>query len=247
LTNEFVFVLLQRKRRTKNMACILHLETATSVCSVALSVAGDAVFAKSAHDGRSHVSLLGVFVEEALSFAGASYHPEAVAISAGPGSYTGLRIAASMAKGLCMGLEIPLIAIPTLDIMASGVIRRHGAEGLYCAMLDARRMEVYAAIYDARLSIVRKTQAEVVTPDTYRAFLEQGEVCFFGNGADKCRPVIASEHAVFLDGVHPLATDMATLGESAFQASAFADVAYFEPFYLKEFIATTPKNKVIGA
>ncbi|MDR3268155.1 MAG: tRNA (adenosine(37)-N6)-threonylcarbamoyltransferase complex dimerization subunit type 1 TsaB [Tannerella sp.] len=230
------------------MACILHLETSTSVCSVALSVAGNVVFEKISYEGPSHAALLGVFVEEAVSFAAAkSYRPEAVAVSGGPGSYTGLRIGISMAKGLCMGWEIPLIAVPTLKIMASKAVRRcAGKEGLYCAMLDARRMEVYAAIYDAGLSLVRETKAEVVTPETYRMFLEQGEVCFFGNGSDKYRTVVASERAVFLEDIHPLATDMATLAEKSFQEKAFEDVAYFEPFYLKEFIATTPKNKVLG-
>ncbi|MDR3262106.1 MAG: tRNA (adenosine(37)-N6)-threonylcarbamoyltransferase complex dimerization subunit type 1 TsaB [Tannerella sp.] len=229
------------------MACILHLETATPVCSVALSVNGTVVFEQISYEGASHAALLGVFTEEAVSFAETeSYHLDAVAVSRGPGSYTGLRIGTSMAKGLCMGWEIPLIAIPTLDLMASKAIRRCAdKEGLYCAMLDARRMEVYAAIYDAGLSAVRETKAEVVTPETYRAFLEQGRVYFFGNGAAKCRAVIASETAVFPENIHPLATDMAALAENAFQKAAFEDVAYFEPFYLKEFMATTPKNKVL--
>ena len=150
-----------------------------------------------------------------------------------------------MAKGLCMGWDVPLIAVPTLQVMASQAIRRHGkADCLYCALLDARRMEVYSAIYDFNLSSVRETSAEIITPDSYQAFLERGSVCFFGNGATKCRPVITSPNAVFLDDIHPLATDMVSLAEQAFQAKKFEDTAYFEPFYLKEFMATTPKNKI---
>jgi tRNA threonylcarbamoyladenosine biosynthesis protein TsaB len=215
---------------------------------VALSVDGDIVFEKVSCEGPSHAALLGVFVAEAVSFAGTkAYHPDAVAVSSGPGSYTGLRIGTSMAKGLCMGWGIPLIAIPTLTVLAAETIRQCAEEdGLYCAMLDARRMEVYAALYDARLFPVRETKAEIVTPETYSPFLEQKKVYFSGSGAANCRAVISSENAVFLDDIHPLATRMASLAEEAFQEKAFEDVAYFEPFYLKEFIATTPKNKVLG-
>ena len=228
------------------MPTILHIETSTTVCSVALSVAGSVVFEKISFEGPSHAALLGVFVEEAIAFSkGKLYQPEAIALSGGPGSYTGLRIGASMAKGLCMGWDVPLIAIPTLQVMASQAIRRYGKEDcLYCAMLDARRMEVYSAIYDATLSTVRETSADIITPKIYQTFLDSGSVCFFGNGAAKCRTVITSEHAVFIDDIHPLATDMVPLAEQAFQTKKFEDTAYFEPFYLKEFLATTPKKKL---
>ena len=228
------------------MAIILHIETSTIVCSVALSVAGNVVFERVSFEGPSHAALLGVFIEETIAFSkGKQYQPDAVALSGGPGSYTGLRIGASMAKGLCMGWDVPLIAVPTLQVMTSQAIRRYGKEDcLYCAMLDARRMEVYSAIYDATLSAIRETSAEIITPDSYRTFLERGTVCFLGNGATKCRTVITSTQAVFLDDVHPLATDMVSLAEQAFQAKKFEDTAYFEPFYLKEFLATTPKKTV---
>ena len=228
------------------MANILHIETSTTVCSVALSFDGMIAFERISFEGPSHAALLGVFVEEAIaSLKGKQYQPEAIALSGGPGSYTGLRIGASMAKGLCMGWDVPLIAVPTLQVMASQAIRRYGKEDcLYCAMLDARRMEVYSAIYDATLSAVRETSADIITPDSYQAFLDQGHVCFLGNGIAKCRTVITSEHAVFLDGVHPLATDMLPLAEQAFQAKRFENIAYFEPFYLKEFLATTPKKTI---
>lgn len=229
------------------MSCILNIETSTSVCSVALSMDGEVLFEKASFDGPSHAALLGVFVEEALSVLKKKGRkaPDAVAVSSGPGSYTGLRIGVSVAKGLCFGFGIPLIDIHTLDIMAATV--RKERDCLYCAMLDARRMEVYAAIYDASLRSVRETKADIVdAADTYAAYLEKGKVCFFGNGASKCKPVITSPNAIFLEDIHPLAANMIPLAEQAFAAGKFVDPAYFEPFYLKEFQATVAKNKVLG-
>jgi tRNA threonylcarbamoyladenosine biosynthesis protein TsaB len=206
-------------------------------------------FEKVSYEGPSHAALLGVFIEEAIAQAKKKgITPDAVAVSSGPGSYTGLRIGVSMAKGLCFGYNIPLIAIPTLDIMASRAIKETGQPGdtLYCAMLDARRMEVYAAIYDNKLNTIRPTSAEVVTTDTYSSFLENNQVSFFGNGAAKCKLLIPSPHALFRDNRGPLATDIAPLAHERFANKQFEDTAYFEPFYLKEFIATIPKNKVLG-
>ncbi|MDR2470457.1 MAG: tRNA (adenosine(37)-N6)-threonylcarbamoyltransferase complex dimerization subunit type 1 TsaB, partial [Tannerella sp.] len=201
------------------MAGILHLETSTSVCSVALSVDGKVVFEKVAGEGLSHAALLGVFAEEATGFAlSQGVRVDAVAVGGGPGSYTGLRIGTSLAKGLCMGWGVPLIAVPTLKLMAFGARRRFAdPECLYCAMIDARRMEVYAAIYDAQLTPVRETQADIVTSDTYRAFLEQGRVLFFGNGAAKCKAAITSHHAdnAFFMEYRLLAADMTFLAEQA--------------------------------
>lgn len=224
---------------------ILHIETSTKVCSVALSEGGGIVFEKVSFEGPSHASLAGLFVEEALLMAKGAL--DAVAVSAGPGSYTGLRIGISLAKGLCVGAGVPLIAVPTLELLASEAVRKHGdSDCLYCAMMDARRMEVYAAIYDARLHPVRETMAEIVTPESYASWRETRRICFFGDGATKCQPVLASENAVFLDGIYPLATAMAPLAEAAFLEKRLVDTAYFEPLYLKEFIATPPKNKVLG-
>lgn len=230
------------------MSCILNIETSTTVCSAALSANGEVLFAKSSFDGPSHAALLGVYVEEALSvLKEKSLKLDAVAVSSGPGSYTGLRIGVSVAKGLCFGFGIPLIGIHTLEILASAVIRRQAVpDCVYCAMLDARRMEVYAAFYDVALTPIRETKADIVDADTYAAYLERGKVCFLGNGAAKCKPVITSPNALFIDDVHPLATDMIPLAEKAFAAAQFEDVAYFEPFYLKEFQATVGKNKVLG-
>ena len=228
------------------MSCILHIETSTTVCSVALSADGKVVFERTHFEGPSHASLLGVYIEETIAFLKETpYQPEAIALSSGPGSYTGLRIGTSMAKGLCMGWGIPLIAVPTLQLMAWQAIQRYGKKDcLYCAMLDARRMEVYCAFYNAELSTVRETSADIVTPEIYQSFFDRNAVYFFGNGASKCRAVIISEQAVFLDNIHPLASDMVALAEKAFMAKAFEDTAYFEPFYLKEFMATTPKKQL---
>ena len=226
------------------MSCILHIETSTTVCSVALSFDGGIVFDRISYEGPSHAALLGVYIEETIAFLKEMRpKPDAVALSSGPGSYTGLRIGTSIAKGLCMGWGVPLIAVPTLQLMALQASRRYGADDcLYCAMIDARRMEVYSAIYDATLSTVRDTSADIVTPELFQLYLERGDVCFFGNGAAKCRTVITSAHAVFLDDIHPLAQDMVTLAEKSLKLMKFEDTAYFEPFYLKEFMATIPKT-----
>jgi len=153
-----------------------------------------------------------------------------------------------LAKGLCFGWNIPLISIHTLDIMAATVIKQQVVDPdcLYCAMLDARRMEVYASIYDSSMHTVRETAADIVDADTYASYLEKGKVCFFGNGATKCQSVITSSNALFVEDIHPLAVNMVSLAEEAYDKGQFEDVAYFEPFYLKEFQATIAKNKVLG-
>jgi tRNA threonylcarbamoyladenosine biosynthesis protein TsaB len=229
------------------MSCLLHIETSTAVCSVALSVKGEVCFEKVSFDGPSHAALLGVFVEEALEpLRRKAQRPDAIAVSSGPGSYTGLRIGVSLAKGLCFGYGIPLIGVPTLEVLASKVIRGHTgeADALFCAMLDARRMEVYAAVFDAAGRPVRETAADIVTADTYASFLAGHTVYFLGNGAAKCKEVITSPRAVFTDDVHPLARDMVPIAEGLFGAGKFEDTAYFEPFYLKEFMATTARDKI---
>ncbi len=152
-----------------------------------------------------------------------------------------------MAKGLCFGYGLPLIGINTLDILATKAIKQIPEDGsLYCAMLDARRMEVYAAIYDRDLQVIKKVSPDIVTEETYTSFLQTNKVFFFGNGAAKCKEVITSPNAFFIDDIYPLASDMVTLSESAFTEGKFEDSAYFEPFYLKDFQATVSKNKVLG-
>lgn len=229
------------------MACIISIETSTNVCSVAVSVDGKNIFIEEEKNGPSHATLLGVFADKAVRFTREKELVlNAIAVSCGPGSYTGLRIGVSEAKGLCYGMDIPLIAVNTPLIMAWKVAREKlvDEDVLLCPMIDARRMEVYSAIYNYNLDVVRDIQADIVDADTYRSYLENGKVAFFGNGSDKCKDMINSPGAIFLDDIYPSASDMTILSENAFNNSRFVDVAYFEPFYLKEFVATTPKNKV---
>lgn len=227
------------------MACILHIETSTEACSVAVSEDGLAEFKKEDLQGPSHAVQLGVFVDEALSFVDSHAMPlDAVAVSCGPGSYTGLRIGVSMAKGICYGRNIPLIALPTLEVMCVPLLLQAELpeDALLCPMIDARRMEVYAAIYDRALRVKREISADIVDENSYLEFLQNQPVYFFGNGASKCREKITHPNAHFIDGIRPLAKWMFPLAEKALARKDFKDVAYFEPFYLKEFIASVPKK-----
>lgn len=231
------------------MSCILHIESTTTVCSVALSQDGACLFEKANYDGPQHNTLLAPYAEEALSFADSHAIPlDAVAVSCGPGSYTGLRIGVSTAKGLCYGRNVPLIAVGTLELLCVPVLLYHDLpeEALICPMLDARRMEVYSAVYDRALGVKRKIEATVVTPDSYIEFLEQEPVYFFGNGAAKCQEVIRHPNAHFIDKIVPLAKNMIPLAEKVVAQQKYADVAYFEPFYLKQFVTTKPKNLLNG-
>lgn len=227
------------------MACILHIETSTNVCSVAVSEDGQRIFDQVERGGMSSAEKLGTMVDEALSFTDSHAIPfDAVSVSCGPGSYTGLRIGVSMAKGICYGRDLKLIAVPTLEVLCVGpLLGEKIPEGaLLCPMLDARRMEVYAAVYDRALKPVRDVQADVVTADTYKEWLDRGSVCFFGNGAAKCMEVINHPNALLIEGVEPLAKWMQPLAERRFLNEQFEDVAYFEPFYLKDFVAKMPKK-----
>ena len=227
------------------MSCILHIETSTDVCSVAVSQDGASIFSKEDFKGPSHATELGVFVDEALSFADSHAIPvDAVAVSCGPGSYTGLRIGVSMAKGICYGRSIPLIGLPTLEVMCVPVLlfRDLPEDALLCPMIDARRMEVYAAVYDRALRVKREIGADIVDENSYSDFLAERPVYFFGNGAAKCKDKLQHPNARFLDDIHPLAKWMFPLAEKAMAQGKFDDVAYFEPFYLKEFVASKPKN-----
>jgi tRNA threonylcarbamoyladenosine biosynthesis protein TsaB len=229
------------------MACILNIETATPVCSAAVAVDGKIVFERINTDGPSHASLLGVFAGDAIHFIRDNgLALDAVAVSCGPGSYTGLRIGVSEAKGLCFGMDLPLLAVNTLLIMAAKIAKSEliPADAWLCPMLDARRMEVYAAIYNRQLEPVRETGADIVNVDSYSEYLSEHQIVFFGNGAEKCKKILTGENVLFLDGVYPSAADMAESAEKLYQAGAFVDAAYFEPFYLKEFVATVPKNRL---
>ena len=187
-------------------------------------------------------------MDEALSFADSHAMPlDAVAVSCGPGSYTGLRIGVSMAKGVCYGRNLPLIGLETLKVQCVPVLLYHDElpdDALLCPMIDARRMEVYAAIYDRALKPVRDIAADIVDENSYLEFLERHPVYFFGDGAAKCKEKITHPNAHFIDGIRPLASMMFPLAEKATAEQDFKDVAYFEPFYLKEFVAGTPKKLI---
>ena len=227
------------------MSCILHIETSTKVCSVAVTEDGVVLFEKTDKDGPSHAVQLGVFVDEALSYTDNHGIPfDAVAVSCGPGSYTGLRIGVSMAKGLCFGRQLPLIAIPTLETLCVIPLLYNDLEedARLCPMIDARRMEVYTALYDRALHQLMPTTAMVIGEGAFGRELDEGIIYFMGNGADKCKQAITHANARFIDNIAPLAKSMAILAEKAYAAQDFKDVAYFEPFYLKDFVASTPKK-----
>lgn len=227
------------------MSTILHIETSTEVCSVAVSEDSQVIFQQDDHSGPNHAERLGTMVDEALSFTDNHAIPfDAVAVSCGPGSYTGLRIGVSIAKGICYGRDLKLIAIPTLELLCVPVLLREIPEedALLCPMLDARRMEVYAGIYTRALKPVREIGADVVTAETYKSYLDEHPVYFFGNGAQKCMETINHPNAHLIEGIEPLAKWMQPLAERRYLNEQFEDVAYFVPYYLKDFIAKMPKK-----
>ncbi len=228
------------------MSCILNIETSTNICSVAVSQDGAVVYQQQDEKGTSQNVSLGGFVDKALSFIDSHAIPlDSVAVSCGPGSYTGLRIGVSMAKGVCYGLNVPLIGIPTLEVLCVPILL-HQEElpenALLCPMIDARRMEVYSGIYDRALNLVKPISADIIDESSYADFMDKQPVYYFGNGMDKCKDKIKHPNAHFIDGIVPLASMMFPLSEKAVAKEDYKDVAYFEPFYLKEFIATKPKK-----
>ncbi|MDR0982030.1 MAG: tRNA (adenosine(37)-N6)-threonylcarbamoyltransferase complex dimerization subunit type 1 TsaB [Culturomica sp.] len=239
------------------MALILNIDTSTSVCSVVLAREGKVVAKKEDSTGQNHSLLLGTFIDTILKENNLQAGDlDAVAVSMGPGSYTGLRIGVSMAKGLCYGASLPLIGVNTLQALALAATKLTNAATdlhiampllprLYCPMIDARRMEVYTAVFDGDNQTVIETKAEIITPDSFADTLNDNTVFFLGNGAEKAMTVIQSPNARYISGVETSAENMTEISEAHFAEKAFEDVAYFEPFYLKDFIATTPKNKVL--
>ena len=223
------------------MEYILNIETATKNCSVAIAKDGQVLICKEiAEEGYSHAERLHVFIEESLQAVGITYNDlAAVAISQGPGSYTGLRIGVSAAKGLCYALSIPLIAVDTLASLAA---QANVNDGIVIPMIDARRMEVYSAIFSHDGSLQRKVEAEVITEDSFSVISEK--IYFVGDCNEKCKTVLTKENFTFLDTVkYPSAREMAKLSQVKFENNDTVDVAYFEPFYLKDFMITAPKKQ----
>lgn len=228
------------------MSCILNIETSTNVCSVALSQDGVCLYEDVNMEGPSHAQVLAGYVKNAVSFADSHAIPiDAIAISKGPGSYTGLRIGVSEAKGVAYGRDAKLLSVPTLKLLTVPILLGHDElpeDALLCPMIDARRMEVYCALYDRALNEVVQTQTLVIDSDSFKGYLDKQPIYFMGNGADKCVETIQHPNAHFIKNIVPRAKNMIPLAEMAMAKEQFEDVAYFEPFYLKEFVATKSKK-----
>lgn len=225
------------------MAFILCIETTTPICSVALSKDGKLLAEKKDVVGQNHAKLLTVLIEELFARAQFSFSDlDAVAISQGPGSYTGLRIGTSAAKGICYALDIPLIAINTLQALANN--NTLSPTALRCPMIDARRMEVYCQLFDSSLNPKSDVTAKILNENSFQEILKQHTIAFFGNGAEKFAEICIAPNAIFPRGILPLATQMAKLAEENYKEKKFKNVAYFTPFYLKNFQVTTPKKQV---
>lgn len=236
------------------MALILNIETSTEVCSVSLAENGKMVYEKESIEGMNHSRLLTVFIEELFAESKTSMkNLDAVAVSKGPGSYTGLRIGVSVAKGLCYALGIPLIAVGSLDAIAYYASRPenlppdvNSAENLlFCPMIDARRMEVYTALYNKIGDTIQPVSAEIITENSFSALLDKNKIILMGNGAQKCKEHLTHPNFLYFGPFQTSARFMQILAEKKFEKNEFEDVAYFEPFYLKDFVATIPKNKIL--
>lgn len=233
------------------MGLILSIETSTSVCSAALHQDGALLTSLEYHLPQSTASKLALIIEQL--FALSDTQPaqlSAVAVSAGPGSYTGLRIGVATAKGLCYALNIPLIAVNTLELMVSQVVSAFPAQGenrdgiLLAPMLDARRMEVYTLLANSNGQTIEPTEAKVIDEQSYQAWLEKNKIIFFGNGADKCRAVITHANASFIEGSVPSASKLGVLAFQKLIKNELEDLATYEPYYLKDFMVKKPKAMV---
>lgn len=221
------------------MAIILSIETSASVCSAALHENGNLVTSRELHTPQSAAAQLAVQIEEVFNSTKISKQSiDAVAVSSGPGSYTGLRIGIATAKGLCYGLSVPLIALDSLLVLASTVDETAKTDVL-CPMIDARRMEVYYCLIDPLLNVIEETQAKIIDTTSFMDQLATHSILFFGDGAAKCKDVINHSNAIFLENCFPLASNMGKLAFKKFQDNQFEDLALFEPAYLKEFVAKT--------
>lgn len=226
------------------MALILSIETSTTVCSAALHQAGTLVASLEIHQEYSHASKLAPLIDQLCKLSGYPVSKiGAIAISAGPGSYTGLRIGTSLAKGLCYSNNLPIIAISSLQVLGLKIAETNAGNDLLCPMIDARRMEVYSQVFDRSLKERNSIEAVIVNENSYSEFLDGQAVIFFGNGSDKCREIIRHPNAKFLSGITPSAIQLGTLAYQKWKADKFEDIHQFVPFYLKEFFTKkTPET-----
>lgn len=224
------------------MAIILNIETATKNCSVSISKSGEIIAFKEFNDGNySHAEVLHLFIIDILKEVKLSLNTiDAIAVSKGPGSYTGLRIGVSAAKGFCFALQKPLISVDTLTSLSYAISIE---EGVIITMLDARRMEVYASVFNHKHEQIREIKSEIINENSFSEFLSSQKVYFLGDGALKCKEIITHENAFFLDDIFPSSKEMGILAFQKFKNNDFEDVAYFEPFYLKDFMVVPEKKK----
>jgi len=233
------------------MSKLLLIESGTNVCSIAIAIDEKIAGLKESADEKAHAAQLTVFIDQLVKETGLSIMQlDAVVISKGPGSYTGLRIGVSVAKGICYAAEKPLISISSLDSMTHGAsmlfksaVEKNGIDYL-CPMIDARRMEVYTALYDSHLNRASQVEALIIDDSSFKERLQTNKILFFGNGASKCKKIINHPNAFFIDDFSPSAQYMVPLAMNAFANQAFEDVAYFEPYYLKDFVATKSQKSI---
>ncbi len=238
------------------MALILNIETSTTVCSVALAQNGIVISKRENHDEKSHAKTLTIYIDEVLKEAKVSFNQlDAIAVSKGPGSYTGLRIGVSVGKGLCYALNKPLIAVNTLQLMCLGLINKvnsgevaieNFSSSYLLPMIDARRMEVYTALYSSDRKVIKDVSAEILTAESYEEILDVNRIVCFGNGAFKASELIKHPNFKYIADIYTQAQYMAEISEEFYLMKKFEDVAYFEPFYLKDFVATIPKKNIFN-
>lgn len=226
------------------MAIILNIETTTKNCSICLAEDGLVLSLVELNEGQfSHAEKLHSFILDALKKAKKEMQDiDAVGVSKGPGSYTGLRIGVSAAKGICFALDIPLISISTLNSLARSITVKN--DELIIPLLDARRMEVYSAVFNAKYEQIRDIEAEIIDKSSFRAYLQSKKVNFLGDGASKCEETIKNKNAIYFADFYPSAKEMAYLSYKKYISKKFEDIAYFEPYYLKDFVAGKPKNSL---
>ena len=225
------------------MSLLLSLETSTTVCSVALHENEVLLATAEVHREQSHASKLAVLIDEVVRWADVKVSDvKGVAVSSGPGSYTGLRIGASTAKGLCYALSVPLVAVGTLEILAAQMNKTNITGARLCPMIDARRMEVYCQLFDAQNAALQPVEAKIIDEQSFITELNEGPILFFGNGAEKCREVIRHPAAFFVSGVTPSAVSLGALASKKLLRNEVEDLVHFEPFYLKEFMVKKPST-----